>query len=157
VADPFIQQRLSYFHSETQPTFCNYTQKNMLVLALGEIPSRTSILRYLIATTDPHGFQCFHSRIYTFSKQLSWSLSRRNNPMLYIIADHQLLFRLSSESAPTDFCIFSQSGASSYTAILDSHSGSPNNRIEFCASSTGRAKKCKLNSLSEFLGFSTKY
>jgi hypothetical protein len=66
------------------------------------------------------------------------------------IADHQLTFRLQSDNARSDFCIFSQSGAGSYSAILDYHSEAPRPRVEFWTQSTGPARRCKRGRLCEF-------
>jgi hypothetical protein len=66
------------------------------------------------------------------------------------IADHQLSFRLSSDSVKSDFCIFTQSGASTYTAIMDYYSASPRSRIEFYTSSVGPDKRCRGNGICEF-------
>jgi hypothetical protein len=146
--------------------FAIILKKNMLVLALDEIPSPTvnftvfdrhnkSALIPMLPLTHLYFFET--TFMVTVPKQQSYTLhywilptSLCSSISYAAVADHQLSFRLSSESARTDFCLFSQSGASSYTAILDYHSGSPNNRIEFYTKSTGPAKKCKQNSQCEF-------
>jgi hypothetical protein len=141
-------------------------KKNLLVFALDEPPSSTTTftvvdrhnrsipLPFLIFThlyffettilvTVPYGSICV-LHYWLLPTSLCSSISYA------AIADHQLSFRLSSDSVKTDFCIFTQSGASAYTAILDYYSASPRGRIEFYTSSVGPDKRCKRNGICQF-------
>jgi hypothetical protein len=141
-------------------------KKNLLVFALDEPPSR----RANFAVVDRHNqsisipFLAF-THIYFFDTTILvsvppgticvlhyWLLptSLCNSISFAAVADHRLSFRLNANPAKTDFCIFSQSGAASYTAILDYYSASPRNRIEFYTSSVGPDRQCKRNGICKF-------
>jgi hypothetical protein len=74
-----------------------------------------------------------------------WLLSPRicSSVSYSALADHSISFRLSSDRLTSDFCLFSQSGASSYDIKLDLESHSPHARAELWTTARGPDKKCR--------------
>jgi hypothetical protein len=57
--------------------------------------------------------------------------------------DHSISFRLSSDKLASDFCLFSQSGASSYKVKLDFESNALHARAELWTTALRPDKKCQ--------------
>jgi len=66
------------------------------------------------------------------------------------VADHTLAFDLASRSLKSDFCVFSQSGASSYSALVSFQSGNPGGAIEFYKHPRRPAERCRHNRMCSF-------
>jgi hypothetical protein len=146
--------------------FCVTLQHSMLVFALDEVPP--SRVNFTVIDpknrTLPVPMQTF-THILFFDTTIFVSVPKGESfPLHYwliptdlcsaisysAIADHQLTLKLHSPSLPSDFCIFSQSGAASYSATLDYHSDSTKGKIEFWTNSISPARRCRRNSLCQF-------
>jgi hypothetical protein len=141
-------------------------KKNLLVFALDELPSSSTNFTIVDRhnRSIPISFDTF-THLYFFETTILVTVPPGKACVLHYwllptslcssisyaaIADHQLSFRIRSDSVKSDFCIFTQSGASTYTAILDYYSAAPRNRIEFYTSSVAPDKRCPRNGICQF-------
>jgi hypothetical protein len=143
-------------------------RKSMLVLALDEVPPdavnfsvvdrRNRTLMVPIAA---------FSHLILFETSLSITVPARSRLRYLIhfwliprhlcssvsysgIVDHRVTFQLRSDSVHSDFCLFSQAGASSYSAAIDFQSSLAATRVEFYTNSKSADRVCKRPSLCRF-------
>jgi hypothetical protein len=139
--------------------------RNMLVLTLVDIPPESLNFTVSDRSNCTHPVPIGqHSHIAFYKTSIFASISK-GSFMLHFwliptnlcgsvsysaVADYQVIFEIRSNLLPSDFCIFSQSGASSHKVDLHYQSDGTNNSAAFYTNGERSAKSCGPGSLCRF-------
>jgi hypothetical protein len=148
----------SFKVTKNRPFFASLTDK-VLIFALDELPHPEVNFTVIDNknNTSPIPMSSF-THVQFFQTRVHVATTKRHPYMLHYwllppavcpsvsysaLADRSITFKLEQDKLTSDFCLFSQSGASNYSVKFDYASRSLHTRVEFWSSARRPDRKCR--------------